>query len=105
MRTIHSVLLVFGLATASPVAAATWNVYLPPPPYTNDPPPFSASTWTLVSNYDDEDEMNDCAGAALSLHYQYFNENQADSDRWKRALRVVCVNQQTGAIDFSNLKH
>jgi hypothetical protein len=91
-----SILSVALLATRA--SADNWNVYIPPPPASNNPPAFSMSSWVFVKTVTDDDTVfgDPCGETAMALHYDYWNSG--DRDTSMRALHAVCVNQQTGAV-------
>ena len=83
---------------STPVTADNWNVYIPPPPDSQNPPAFSASTWILVETVSDDDALfgDPCGEAAMNLHYKYWNSG--DRDASGRAQHAVCVNQKNGKV-------
>jgi hypothetical protein len=83
---------------ATPAFADNWNVYIPPPPDSANPPAFSASTWVLVETVSDDRALfgDPCGETSMDLHYRYWNSG--DRDASARALHAVCVNQKTGAV-------
>jgi len=78
--------------------ADNWNVYIPPPPVSSNPPPFSPTTWVLAETVSDDDALfgDPCGEASMGLHYQYWNSGNRDASG--RALHAVCVNQKTGEV-------
>ena len=83
---------------ASRASADNWNVYIPPPPASANPPPFATNAWVFVETVSDDDALfgDPCGGAAMDLHYRYWNSG--DRDTSMRALHAVCVNQQNGTV-------
>jgi hypothetical protein len=93
---------------STPGFASHWNVYIPPPPYSETPPVFSASTWVLAQTADSDDPTADpfefdpdngdidCNGAAQGVHTKYYGAG--DKDASQRALQAVCVSQETGKV-------
>ena len=89
---------VLSVALATPSLADNWSVYIPPRPASNNPPPFSTSSWVFVENVSDDDALfgDPCGETSMSLHYQYWNSG--DRDTSMRALHAVCVNQKDGTV-------
>ena len=86
------------IALATPASADNWNVYIPPPPASSNPPAFSASAWVFVKTVSDDDALfgDPCGETSMTLHYQYWNSG--DRDASARALQAVCVNQKDGTV-------
>jgi hypothetical protein len=83
---------------ATQACADNWNVYIPPPPASTNPPPFSTSSWVFVKTVSDDDAVfgDPCGETAMGLHYEYWNSGDRDSSM--RALHAVCVDQKNGAV-------
>lgn len=69
------------------------HLYIPPPPDTDNPPPFSTSTWILYARYSEYG----CIEAPMALHYKAWREG--DRDLSMRALDGVCYDPATRRID------
>jgi len=91
-----SILSIVPLATRA--SADNWNVYIPPPPASTNPPAFSANSWVLAETVSDDDAIfgDPCGEASMGLHYQYWNSGNRDASA--RALHAVCVDQENGTV-------
>jgi len=82
--------LVGAVLFASPAAADVWVLLIQPAPFSQNPPPYSQ--WQPYQQFD---SRNNCIGARMSLHYQYW---ESDQDLSKRAREGVGRNEATGEI-------